>query len=123
MYGEFDRAVIELGFSDPVPLLAGFDAGFLDGVSLEELVQPRLLAPETAVVVVLDLATFEVADDGIIPVRKLDAQARCRRIEQPACFVFGRGKLEANAGGPNSLLVPDFSFDLDNVAHKGCFLS
>jgi hypothetical protein len=42
MYGDADRAIFELGLRDPVPILPGFDAVFLDGMRLQELAE-RLL--------------------------------------------------------------------------------
>ena len=43
----------------------GFDLGLLDGVSLQELVQPGLLAPVAAVVVVLEGAGLKIGDDRV----------------------------------------------------------
>ena len=64
------------------------------------------------------MAGFEAPND-IIPARELDAEPSYRCIEQPACLVFGRGELKPDTCGPDCLLVPDFSFDFDDVAQKG----
>ena len=116
MNDDLDRAVFELGFSDPVPLFPRFDAGFLDSVGLQKLVELFLPAPCTVVVVVLHSTGLGFADDRVIPARELHAEPSGGRVEKPDGLVFGRCKLETNTGGPDSLLVPDFSSDKERIA-------
>jgi hypothetical protein len=67
------------------------------------------------VVVELHGTALEVTNDGVRPIWELHAQSRGRRVEQPDGLVFGRWKLQASTGGFNSLLVPNFSLDFDDV--------
>ena len=58
------------------PCLRASSFARLDGVSLQELVQPLGVTPAAVIVVVPEFARFEFADDRVFPVAKLDATAR-----------------------------------------------
>ena len=50
---------------DAVPLLAGLDAGLLDGVGLEKAFELPLVTPTTAKIVVAERPVCGVADERI----------------------------------------------------------
>ena len=54
---------------------ARFQAHFFHGVGLEETIELLDISPMAGEVVVLDLATGEIADNRIAPVGKLDGDA------------------------------------------------
>ena len=62
-----DRTVRQLLFADRMPLLTGFELGFLDRVCLKEPIELRLVAPAPTKIVVLKFPGFGLADDGISP--------------------------------------------------------
>ena len=93
--GELDRTVAERLLGDGVTAAAGFEPGPLDGIGLEELVEPGRVAPVSAVVVVTDLAGGCVADDRIAPVGQLDRQAGDGPAVQPV--------LARNGGRPAAI--------------------
>lgn len=71
---ELDLAAGQRLFRDRVPFLARFDLGSLHGVRLEELIEFGLLAPAAVVIVVLQLASAEIAHDWITPTGQSDGE-------------------------------------------------
>ena len=72
---EFDAAVGELLLGAAIAPASGFDFGLLHGVCLQKRIEVLLLTPTPAVVVVLDLAVFQLADSRVSPIGQLDGQA------------------------------------------------
>ena len=80
--GQLDRAVGQRLLGDAVALPAGLDLGLFDGVGLQKAVELLLVAPGAAVVVELQAAAGQVADDRIVPAGQLDRQAGGRAAEE-----------------------------------------
>jgi hypothetical protein len=64
---KLDGPIGELLFAEGVTGPACLDAGFLDGVALQELVELSLFAPTFVVVVELDAPRAGVDDGGVVP--------------------------------------------------------
>ena len=81
MNRELDVAAGQRLFGDGVSLFTGFDLCSLHGVRLEKLIEFGLLAPTAVVIVELQLAAAEMADDWVSPAVQFDGEAVRRRCE------------------------------------------
>lgn len=113
--GEFDRAVTQWLLGNGVPLLTGFQLGLLDGVRLKEGIKPGGFAPSAAVVIVFQLTSIELADDGVVPARKLHGQATYAAGKQLRSALHRLRQAQPVAGGSDSSGVPDLGFDFNDV--------
>src|SRR5882724_1522577 len=104
-------------------LAPGLYLRLLTGIRLHETIQFLLVAPNAAVVVELQRAAGDIADDRIMPAGQLDSQSFSRRAEELDRPADWRRQTKPQAGGSHRRWVADLGLDRDNVGHKNLLLS
>src|SRR5688500_6207472 len=111
---ELDAAVGELGLAELVALGTGLQAGFLNGVHLQELVEVALVAPRAVVVVELYGARSCVDDDGVQPVWELDDEPGDFAAVEFRGALPGFSEPKTPAGGGDGGRVMNTGLDADD---------
>lgn len=102
---------------DDVAVSVRFQPSFLNGVSLQELIEGPFVAPGAGEVVVRDGARLEVANERVTPLPQLDAQASSGlgiELKRPGRW---SGELQPSAGDDDSGFVTNLRFDANEMTH------
>jgi hypothetical protein len=108
--GQFDGTIRQSLFCANVALLPRFGAGPFHGVDLEEAIKISPIAPPSPKIVEVELASGQIGDNGVLPIRELDSQTGDFAAEKPCGTLDGRGQTQSLTGGPDSRRVANFRF-------------
>jgi hypothetical protein len=82
---------------------------------LEEAIEVPPVTPPPLKIVEVELASGQIGDNGILPLRQLHGQAGDFAAEKPGCTLHRLGEPQPLAGGPDGGYVTNFGPNGNNV--------